>query len=111
MSQREDVPDPANGAWHLDKRVPLALIVALFVQTVGMVWWVSDMVHRLDAAITVNDRQDSRITTIEATTNAQAVSNATMTAEISAVRESLQELKNAQAETNRLLRELSRGNQ
>ena len=25
--------------WHLDKRVPLALIVALVIQTSGMVWW------------------------------------------------------------------------
>lgn len=26
-------------SWHLDKRVPLALIVALLIQTGGMVWW------------------------------------------------------------------------
>jgi hypothetical protein len=27
--------------WHLDKRVPLALIFAIFVQTGGALWWAS----------------------------------------------------------------------
>lgn len=25
--------------WHADKRVPLALIVTILVQTAGIVWW------------------------------------------------------------------------
>lgn len=38
--------------WHLDKRVPLALILALLVQTGGVVAWFATL--------------DSRITTVEA---------------------------------------------
>jgi hypothetical protein len=29
--------------WHLDKRVPVAIIFALLVQTAGAVWWASAM--------------------------------------------------------------------
>jgi hypothetical protein len=37
-----------NDPWHLDKRVPLALILALIGQTAGMVWWASGLSHRVD---------------------------------------------------------------
>lgn len=30
-------------AWHLDKRVPIALIVTVIIQTGGMVWWAASM--------------------------------------------------------------------
>jgi hypothetical protein len=29
--------------WHLDKRVPLALILTLAGQTLGMVWWAAEL--------------------------------------------------------------------
>lgn len=38
-----------DGRWHLDKRVPLALIGALAMQTVVVVWWASNASARLDA--------------------------------------------------------------
>lgn len=34
---------PAKEAWHLDKRVPLALIGSLFAQTLGMGWWAASL--------------------------------------------------------------------
>lgn len=37
--------------WSFDRKIPLAVIMALFVQTAGMVWWVS--------------KQESRITALE----------------------------------------------
>ena len=33
--------------WHLDKRVPLALIFAIFIQTAGAFWWASDISRRV----------------------------------------------------------------
>ena len=44
--------------WHLDKRVPIALILSLAVQTGGMVWWAAN----LSRAVHEHER---RITTIE----------------------------------------------
>ena len=33
--------------WHLDKKVPIALIFAIFVQTMAGVWWASDVAARV----------------------------------------------------------------
>lgn len=46
-------------AWHLDKRVPIALIVTLVLQTAGMVWWAA----QLSSSVANHDR---RITGLEA---------------------------------------------
>ena len=49
-----DIPpmEPAapapDDAWHFDKRVPLALIGALVLQTLGIAWWASGVTFRLD---------------------------------------------------------------
>lgn len=48
--------------WHLDKRVPIALIAAIIVQTVTIVWWAAS----IDARVIGHDRRIERIeTTIE----------------------------------------------
>lgn len=43
--------DPASDGWHLDRRVPLALIVAILItytSNLGLgVWFVSDLYHRV----------------------------------------------------------------
>lgn len=31
--------DPAAVSWHFDKRIPIALILAIAVQTGGAIWW------------------------------------------------------------------------
>jgi len=38
-----------DGQWHLDKRVPLALIGTLAMQTIVVVWWAANASARLDA--------------------------------------------------------------
>jgi len=49
--------------WHLDRRVPLALILTIVIQTVGIVWWASSLTERVailekkqDAAAPQGDR-------------------------------------------------------
>lgn len=44
-------------SWHLDKRVPLALIVALLGQAIGALWYVGRMEARFDARIAVIEQQ------------------------------------------------------
>lgn len=97
-----------NGAWHLDKRIPIALIFTLIVQTGVAVWWMADLSSRVDVATDTNNRQDTLIAATEASLNSQEVNAATLAAQLSAVRESLAELKETASETNQLLRELSR---
>ena len=100
-------------AWHLDKRIPIALIFTLIVQTAFAVWWVSNLSHRVDTATAVNVQQDARIGAVEGVTRQQQVAAATIAEQISGMRQSLAELKAEQTETNQLLRELltnGRGN-
>lgn len=33
--------------WHLDKRVPLALMLALIAQTGSVIWWASGIDYRI----------------------------------------------------------------
>lgn len=34
--------------WHLDKKVPIALIIAIMVQTGGALWWTSKLDSRIE---------------------------------------------------------------
>ena len=34
--------------WHLDKRVPISLILAIAMQTIAIVWWVATANARID---------------------------------------------------------------
>lgn len=95
-----------SGVWHLDKTVNLSVVFMVFAQFGGMLWWVSGVSNRVETATSINQQQDTRIQAIENVTNAQAITAATTAAQLAAVRESLSDLKNAQSETNRLLRDL-----
>jgi hypothetical protein len=58
---------PGQGEpWHLDKRVPLALIGALLMQTAGMGWWASQQ------AATDRDHE-MRLARLEQMDNAMAI--------------------------------------
>lgn len=37
-----------DGNWHLDKRVPIALIATIAIQTAGIVWFASGLYHRVE---------------------------------------------------------------
>lgn len=100
-------PDPANGPWHVDKRIPLALILTIIIQTSAFGYWIGQLSNQLDSAIETNRQQDDRLDSQDAAINGQLVTTATMHAQLAGVRESLSELKAAQAETNRLLRDLA----
>lgn len=46
MTDRQ-LEDPASTGWHLDKRIPIALIVALLANTAGLVAWGSRIDFRV----------------------------------------------------------------
>lgn len=41
-------PTPRPERWHVGKEIPLALIVMLFLQTGGWVWWAATQSAKLD---------------------------------------------------------------
>lgn len=60
--------DPAGEHWHLDKRVPLALIATLFLQTAGIVWWASGIntrVESLEASMRITGADRDRLARVE----------------------------------------------
>lgn len=38
-----------ESAWHLDRKVPIALIVTIVLQTVGIIWFAANLFYRVDA--------------------------------------------------------------
>ena len=58
----DETPEP----WHFDKKVPLALIGTLIVQTITVVWWASGIHHRVATVEAMQLVLASRTTTIEA---------------------------------------------
>ncbi len=59
----EDDPMISDRHWHIDKRIPLALIVVLLLQTFGMGWWasstearLSNVEKRIEASAPIGDR-------------------------------------------------------
>ena len=54
--------------WHLDKRVPIALILAILLQTGGALWWaaaVSERVNYLEKQLSASAPQADRLTRVE----------------------------------------------
>jgi len=45
-------------SWHLDKRVPLAFILAILLQTAGIVWWGSSISERMNSV--EREQEDQR---------------------------------------------------
>ena len=48
MSDQNANNDPAGGVWHLDKRIPVALIITLGLQTAGVFFWMGQLSVRID---------------------------------------------------------------
>ena len=57
---------PNEEPWHFDKKVPIALIVTIVVQTVAVVWWASGIHHRVATVEAMQLVLASRTTSIEA---------------------------------------------
>lgn len=61
----------SDNHWHLDKRVPIALILAIFAQTGGAVWWAASQsaaLEGLQARVirleSQNDKRDAQMSAI-----------------------------------------------
>ena len=80
--------------WHLSKSVPVTFILAILMQTVALVWYVST----LDAAIKNNSRelarQEARLETVEKTVQSQAVMLGRIDENIKAIRSSVEKMAN-----------------
>jgi len=97
--------------WHLDRKVPITIIVALLLQTAGVVWWAASEEARLTAVMQRDAAQDDRINDLSIDVQAQKVNSATMQAQLSAIKDTLDQLRQDQRETADLIRQsLQKGN-
>ena len=80
--------------WHLSKSVPVTFILAIVMQTIALVWYVST----LDAAIKNNSRelarQESRLENVEKTVQSQAIMLGRIDENIKAIRSSVEKMAN-----------------
>ena len=44
----ENEPEAEYVGWRIDKHIPIAVLVALLLQTSGIVWWASSITSRVD---------------------------------------------------------------
>jgi hypothetical protein len=61
--ERRAKPPQPDQDWHLDKRIPIALVVTILGQTLGAVWWASGQsaaLQRLqqDVALVQQERRE-----------------------------------------------------
>jgi cell division protein FtsB len=78
--------------WHLSKSVPISIIGAVVVQTVTIVWFIANLNANVQTNTRDLVRHETRIETLEASVQAQAVSVARMDENIQAIREMVEQL-------------------
>jgi len=72
--------------WHLSKSVPLTFVIAIFIQTVSLVWYVSSMDNNIKNNEKELLRQDVRINRLEGVVQAQALTLARIDENIKSIR-------------------------
>lgn len=58
----------ADARWHLDKRVPITLLLAIIAQTGGAFWWgatTSERINYLERQANMTAPQGDRLTRVE----------------------------------------------
>lgn len=80
--------------WHLSKSVPITLVVAIVLQTLSLVWYVS----QLDGSVENNTRDlvrhETRLESLEKVVQNQAVTMGRMDENIKAIRNAVEQMAN-----------------
>lgn len=81
-----------DNSWHLSKSVPITLVAAILIQTVALVWYVS----QLDGSVKNNTRDlvrhETRLESLERIVQSQAITMARMDENIKAIRNAVEEM-------------------
>jgi len=76
--------------WHLSKNVPITFVLAIVLQSIGVVWFVSGLEASVNTNVRDIARHEIRIAEIEKTQQAMAVLNARIDENIKAIREMME---------------------
>ena len=99
----DDSSQPAREPWHFDRRVPIALIAAIVLQTVAIVWWAATT----DSRVANTER---RVERIEANNERAQVNDALMSQRVTRVEERLDAALAILRDIQALIRDQRRGN-
>ncbi len=61
--------DPAATSWHFDRRIPLALILTIVLQTGAAIWWASSVNSFMDKSREEALAISSRVKAVEGANN------------------------------------------
>jgi uncharacterized protein HemX len=91
--------------WHLDRRVPVAIIFAIALQSAGAIWWAASMSERMEQ---IEQRQQAAGARAEAADARQAEQGqriAVLTEAVANTNRNLERLQGEISTTNQLLRD------
>jgi CII-binding regulator of phage lambda lysogenization HflD len=89
MDQKED--------WHLSKSVPISFILAIIMQTIALVWYVSSLDSNVEANTREIARHELRLMELEKLTQAQAVMLGRIDENINSIRKSVEAMMRSRA--------------
>ena len=85
-----------NEQWHLSKSVPLSFIFAILLQTMTLVWFIANLNSNVEDNAKEIVRHETRIQSLEAAVQGQAVAVARMDENIQAIRSMIENLVRTQ---------------
>jgi hypothetical protein len=86
----------SNEQWHLSKSVPIGFIFAIFLQTATLIWFIANLNSNVDSNTKEIVRHETRIQSLEAVVQSQAVAVARMDENIQAIRSMIENLVRSQ---------------
>lgn len=99
-------PDPASGSWHLDRRVPLALIGTIVLQTSFGIWWAATLAGTVNNNAAHIQEMKTAISALEREVVSQGREDTSITRQLEATNASLDLLRQDVRVTNELLRQI-----
>jgi len=86
-----------NESWHLSKSVPISFILAILMQTIALVWYVSNLDSNVEANTREIARHELRLMELEKLTQAQAVMLGRIDENINSIRKSVESMMRSRA--------------
>lgn len=102
-----DFDNPEKSQWHLDKRVPLALILTILLQSMGAAWWASmttEKISQIERRLDIFSTEDN---TTRQQVQQQGRDIAVLAEQIKNTNNTLDRLSEQIGETNSILRLLN----
>jgi hypothetical protein len=68
MTEPAPVFDQSDTQWHVDRKVPIAVIIAIVAQTGGFIWWgakADERLTTLERRVETSAPQADRLTRVE----------------------------------------------